>query len=367
MKTPLAISGLALGLLTSAALLAAPTASNSPSKSPSKSLRAGNPVLPLADPEAEPVKALPDIEQVFEDLDCDPNPKKIALGEKLFHDPRLSHDNTLSCASCHDLRYGGVDRAPTATGINSQRGPINTPTVFNAALSIAQFWDGRAANLQAQAGGPPLAAGEMGSTWPEIVSKINADASYVADFQGAYGDAVKSPADIKSDYILECISQFECTLITPDSPFDQWLAGDQQALSQDEYDGYQVFKSVGCTTCHYGSSVGGKSFQRLGAKRAYFADEGIVTHVDNGRYNVTKDDRDKHVFKVPSLRNVAVTGPWFHDGSKKTLDEAVLAMGKHQLDRDLSARETQQVVAFLKSLTGTFRGASLDQSLTSER
>ena len=319
---------------------------------------------PPKDTEAEPIQPIPTHSEMVEELEIEFHPQRAQLGDLLFHDTRLSTDNTLSCASCHDLRYGGIDRAPTATGIQGQRGPVNTPTVFNSVFNVAQFWDGRAADLKEQAGGPPLARGEMGSTWPEILEKLRADQNLVTRFQAAFGNAIKGPQDITHDHILESIAQFEVTLTTPDGRFDLWLKGDAKAMTRQEVEGYELFKQVGCATCHYGIHAGGRTFQRLGAKREFFTDANRISHVDHGRYNVTKDERDRHVFKVPSLRNVAITGPWFHDGSMTTLNAAVEAMALHQLDVALTPDQTTRIVAFLNTLTGQWRGHSLDRGTT---
>lgn len=321
-------------------------------------------VSPPSKPESEPIQPIPSQQEMLEEMEVEFHPERAHLGELLFHDTRLSTDNTISCASCHDLRYGGIDRAPTAMGIRGQRGPANTPTVFNSVFNIAQFWDGRAADLVAQAGGPPLAQGEMGSSWTEILDKLRADKSMVSSFQKAFG--VATSGDIRQEHVLEAIAQFEITLTTPDSRFDLWLKGDAKALTQPELEGYALFKEVGCSTCHYGVHAGGRTFQRLGAKREFFTDAGRISHVDQGRYNVTKDERDKHVFKVPSLRNVAMTGPWFHDGSMPTLTAAVQTMARHQLDIELSDGQTERIVAFLHTLTGKWRGRSLDAGLARE-
>lgn len=314
---------------------------------------------PPADASTELIKPVPATEELLEELDVEFSAERARLGETLFHDTRLSTDNTLSCAACHDLRYGGVDRASTAMGIRGQVGPANTPTVFNAALSMAQFWDGRAANLVQQAGGPPLAAGEMGSSWDEILGKLRADSVLVEAFQRVYPDAIHSAADIRQEHVLESIAHFELTLTTPDSRFDRWLAGQADALTLEQRQGYEVFKVAGCVTCHYGPSAGGRTFQRLGAMRDFFTDEQRISHVDFGRYNVTNDERDKHVFKVPSLRNVVHTGPWFHDGSMSTLEDAVRAMGMHQLDLELSDEQVRLIISFLDSLTGEWRGRAV--------
>jgi cytochrome c peroxidase len=319
-----------------------------------------------ADASAEPLQPIPSIEALFEELEIDFDPKKVELGRKLFHDPRLSNDDTLSCASCHDLRYAGADRAISATGVRGQIGPINTPTVFNSVFGISQFWDGRAASLEAQADGPPNAAGEMGSSWPQILGKLKRDATIVEAFQAVYPE-IKSGDDLKTEQVLSSIADFERTLVTPDGRFDRYLKGDIDALTDEEYSGYQLFKSSGCTTCHYGVAAGGKAFQPLGAKRNYFEHRLPLTHVDMGRFNVTKDERDRHVFKVPTLRNVELTAPYFHDGSQPTLEAAVRSMSRYQLDKEMSDEEISLIVQFLKTLTGEYTGKSLADHQNTKR
>ena len=216
--------------------------------------------------EDEPIQPLPSVAELAEELELTVTPARVALGRQLFHDVRLSLNLTVSCASCHDLRFAGIDRAPRAIGIHQQVGPVNTPTVFNAALGIAQFWDGRAKDLASQASGPPQAPGEMGSNFPEIVARLRADAECVASFCRAYPEEVKSAADLTTERILEAIATFEATLLTPDSRFDLWLGGRHDALNEQELRGYALFKDVGCAQCHYGPAVGGKTFQKLGQK-----------------------------------------------------------------------------------------------------
>jgi cytochrome c peroxidase len=303
----------------------------------------------------EPLAPVPSVEEVAESLELDVSGERVALGRQLFHDPRLSKDLTVSCASCHDLRFGGVDRTPKAIGIAGQVGPVNTPTVFNAALGIAQFWDGRAKDLATQAGGPPEAPGEMGSNFHEITTRLRADAGVVAAFRAAFPDEVRGADDITTDRILTAIASFEATLVTPGSRFDQWLDGNTEVLTEEELRGYALFKSVGCAQCHYGPAVGGKTFQKLGQKKDFFSSRQL-SHADHGRFNVTKDERDRHAFKVPSLRNVEATAPYLHDGSVATLEETVRVMGTYQLGVELQAEQVRAIVAFLRTLTGTFEG-----------
>lgn len=280
--------------------------------------------------------------------------KKAALGEKLYHDKRLSADGSVSCATCHALHKGGTDRLPVSKGINNHNGPINSPSVFNSEHNFVQFWDGRAKDLKAQAQGPVENPIEMGEKWPNVVEKIKADKEYAAAFKESYG------GKITKDTIADAIAQFERTLITPDSRFDDFLRGNEKALTDQEKKGYALFKEKGCMTCHSGTYFGGTSYQTLNPD--YFTRRGgKITDADLGRYNVTKKDADKHSFKVPMLRNVATTAPYFHDGKVQSLDQAVKLMGKYQLGQELSEADTQAIVAFLKSLTGKYQGVPVDQ------
>jgi len=308
--------------------------------------------------EDEPIEPLPTVEEIAEALELELIPARIDLGRHLFHDTRLSKDHTVSCASCHDLRFAGIDRTPKAVGIHGQIGDLNTPTVFNSALGIAQFWDGRAIDLTSQAEGPPQAAGEMGSNFAEITSRLQQDHGMLTAFRDAFPDAVKSAEDITTDRILQAIATFEATLLTPGSRFDRWLTDANAELTEQELRGYATFKEVGCAQCHYGPGVGGKTFQRLGQKKEFFGNRQL-THADLGRYNVTKDDRDRHTFKVPTLRNITLTAPYLHDGSVATLEEAVRVMGTYQLGVELSQQQVDDIVAFLGTLTGTYQGRPL--------
>jgi cytochrome c peroxidase len=280
---------------------------------------------------------------------------KAALGQKLYHDRRLSGDDTLSCASCHDLGKGGTDNEAVSDGIRKQKGGINAPTTFNAALNFVQFWDGRAPTLAAQAGGPPLNPVEMGATgWPQIVEKLNKDKALRKEFEAAY------PGGFSEETITGAIAEFEKTLLTPNSRFDRFLAGDEKALSEPEKHGYRVFVEKGCASCHAGELLGGKSFEVMGRRADYFqARRDVMTPADDGRYNVTKDEADRHYFKVPTLRNVAKTSPYFHDGQKRTLQGAVDAMATYQLGAPLPQDDLQDVVRFLETLTGEYDGKAL--------
>lgn len=272
------------------------------------------------------------------------DPRKVELGRLIFADPRMSHDDTLSCASCHNLQNGGVDSQPRSRGIGGQLGNINAPTVFNSSLNFRQFWDGRARTLEDQAAGPVHNPVEMGSSWPEVVAKLKADPDYRARFDEIYGGV--EPAAIQN-----AIATFERSLLTP-SRFDRYLRGDHDALTADEIAGYELFKRYGCTACHQGANIGGNMFQKFGVMGDYFADHGGSGKADLGRFNVTGIEEDRNVFKVPSLRNVGRTAPYFHNGSVSSLEEAVKIMGRYQLGVELPEADAKHIVAFLRSLDG---------------
>ncbi|MEH0871019.1 cytochrome-c peroxidase [Serratia liquefaciens] len=273
--------------------------------------------------------------------------QKVALGFRLYHDPRLSGDSTLSCAHCHSLNTGGVDGRKTSIGVGGAVGPINAPTVFNSVFNSEQFWDGRAPTLQVQAGGPPLNPIEMASkSWEEIIGKLDKDPVLTRDFVAAY------PQGLSGDTITDAIAEFEKTLITPDSPFDNWLRGDDKAMTMQQKHGYQLFKDNKCATCHGGTILGGRSFEPLGLKRDF--NFGEITAADIGRMNVTSEARDRLRQKVPGLRNVALTAPYFHRGDVATLDEAVKLMLRYQVGTELPQQDVDDIVAFLESLTGVY-------------
>jgi cytochrome c peroxidase len=286
----------------------------------------------------EPLKPLPDSVNV--------NMDKVLLGRSLYHDTALSGDGTISCATCHSLDGGGAEPRKTSIGINGQVGPINSPTVLNSGYNFVQFWDGRAKDLQEQAAGPVANPMEMGETWDNVVKKLKKNPEYVAAFSKLYDDG------ITQSNVTDAIAEYEKSLITP-SRFDAYLLGNEDAITEAEKEGYATFKEVGCTACHTGINVGGTMFQKLGLVNDYFKDRGTpLTDADLGRFNVSKNPAEKHFFKVPTLRNVELTAPYLHDGSRDTLEETVQIMGKYQLGRDLSEAQIKSIVAFLKSLTG---------------
>lgn len=293
----------------------------------------------------EPIIPIP--EQKNADLEI------IDLGSQLFHEPRLSIDGTISCASCHSLSTGGVDRLKVSIGIDNQLGSINAPTVFNSSLCVRQFWDGRAANLMDQVSEPIHHPKEMGSNWRRIISLLRDDPAYLETFFTVFEDGV-TETNIKT-----AIVTFEESLVTPNSRFDQYLLGSQNAITDDELAGYKLFKEYGCISCHQGMAVGGNVFQKLGIMNDYFADRGNITEADYGRFNVTNNEVDRFVFKVPTLRNIELTPPYFHDGSIETLDQAVEAMMIYQLGISPVQEDIHLIVQFLKTLTGEYQGHPL--------
>jgi cytochrome c peroxidase len=291
----------------------------------------------------EPIRPIP--------LRIDVDQRKVALGERLFADTRLSARNSLSCASCHDLAKGGV--RPIGPEADAPPGSIAVPTVFNAGFNFAAFWNGRAASLEDQVDWVIKNPVEMNTTWSAIVAKLLADPSYAQTLRQVYGTT------ITAGEIRDAIATFERSLFTPNSRFDRYLRGETAALSDAEVAGYELFKSYGCASCHQGTNVGGNMFQKFGIMGDYFARRGNVTTADFGRFNATGHEEDRYVFKVPSLRNVAIRGPYFHDGSARTLEEAVETMAEFQLGRILSNEQAEHLVAFLKTLTGEYKGKPL--------
>ena len=283
----------------------------------------------------EPIQPIAPVKEI--------NLAKAELGKKLFFDPRLSKSGFISCNSCHNLSMGGTDNLKTSIGHNWQKGPINSPTVLNASLNFVQFWDGRAETLKEQAGGPIANPGEMASSHELAVDVLESIPEYVTEFRQVF-DTEK----IDIDMVTGAIAEFEKTLVTPNSRFDQWLLGDENALTADEQAGYKLFKDSGCIACHYGVAIGGSSFQKMGVVEEYNSKSpGSV-----GRKAVTGKDEDRFSFKVPTLRNVELTYPYFHDGEAETLPEAVDVMGRLQLGAKFTDEQNGQIVAFLKSLTG---------------
>ena len=279
--------------------------------------------------------------------------KKVSLGKLLFHDTSLSQDDTIACASCHILERGGVDGKKFSIGIRGQLSMVNAPTVYNSGFNFRQFWDGRARTLTEQVAGPIHNPLEMGSNWAEVIVKLRRNSTYVTAFSDSYSNG------ITPENIADAIATFVRSLITPNSRFDNYLKGNKSALTPYELAGYARFTSYGCITCHQGINIGGNMYQKLGVMRNYFEERGNITAADRGRYAVTNNPEDLYMFKVPSLRNVALTAPYFHDGSAQTLELAVVTMGKYQLGVSLLGEDVAKIVAFLRTLTGEYNGKPL--------
>jgi cytochrome c peroxidase len=287
---------------------------------PAPGPQAAEPVLPASQEPISPIPPAPEID-----------PQKLALGESLFRDVRLSGNGQRSCASCHDPDTNGAsgtrfDKAPDGTDV-----PFNSSTVFNAALSFRLNWEGGARTLQEQAETTMQNPQIMAASIPEVLTRLRADPAMVGRFRQVYGD------EPQWESLIDAIAAYERTMVTPDSRFDHWLRGDADALSIQEQNGYQLFKSLGCISCHQGVNVGGNLFER------------------HGIFHPLASPKPR-ILRVPSLRNVATTPPYFHDGSAPTLEDAVTQMGNAQLDQTLTDHQVSAIVAFLRSLTGTYRG-----------
>ena len=271
------------------------------------------------------------------------SPERVALGKMLYFETRLSKNHDLSCNSCHHLDAFGADETPTSRGHAGQLGSRNAPTVLNAAIEFRQFWDGRAADVEEQATGPMMNPVEMASDDKRVLATLSSMPEYVAAFKAAFpGD--KDSITLKN--VGVAIGAYERKLLTP-SRFDAYLNGDHKALTDAELAGAAKFVQTGCTTCHLGPGVGGSLYQKAGLVKPW------PNQKDQGRYEVTKQDADRMMFKVPSLRNVEKTAPYFHDGSTATLQEAVRIMARHQLGKELADSDVESIVTFLKTLTAS--------------
>ena len=275
-------------------------------------------------------------------------PAKVDLGKALFFDPRISASGVFSCYSCHNLTTGGDDNMETSVGHGWQIGPRNSPTVLNAVLNEAQFWDGRAADLKAQAKGPVQAAVEMANTPDAVEATLNSMPAYVEMFAAAFPEDTQNPTSF--DNMAMALEAFQATLITP-APFDAWLNGDDAAMSDAAKAGFALFVEKGCSACHSGVNVGGHGYYPFGLIEKPGAE--VLPEGDKGRFAVTATVGDEYVFRASPLRNVAVTAPYFHSGKVWDLGIAVEIMAESQLGEQLAPEETAQIVAFLESLTGT--------------
>ena len=289
------------------------------------------------------------------------NQEKARLGEKLFNDSILSRDMDLSCASCHNLQSNGADTNTLGNGRNNTLLDANTLTVFNSSLNHQQFWDGRALTLEEQINFVINSNKEFFSSWPLIIDRLKKNNDYRYKFKSLYGDG------ITADNVRNAIATFERTLITTNSRFDQYLLGDNNAINSQEKNGYRLFKSYGCVACHQGSNVGGNMFMKLGVFGNYYSEKkDNLKTLNYGLYNITKKESDRFVFRVPSLRLVTLTAPYFHDGSIQTLKEAIKTMAKHQLGRNINNQHIEDIIAFLKTLPGDYQGEALYEKYQSK-
>jgi cytochrome c peroxidase len=282
------------------------------------------------------------------------DPARIELGRKMFHDVRLSRDDKVSCAGCHYLDRGGADARSHAIGVDGRPLDFNALTIFNVGLNARLNWRGNFRTLEEQNEAVLLDPRLMNSTWPELLAKLRADTEYQATFKTIYGEAPER------ERVLDALATFQRSLVTPDARFDRYLRGERNAIAADEARGYQLFKAYGCIACHQGANVGGNLFQKFGVFYDPFAERGATDAADLGRYTITGNERDRHVFRVPSLRNIAVTAPYFHDGSVASLGEAVAIMARSQLGREVPQQDVDLIVKFLGTLTGAYEGRSID-------
>ena len=296
----------------------------------------------------EPIQPVP--------VDTSLYPDKVALGALLFNDPRLSKDNSLSCASCHKLESGGDDDLVTSIALGDSQHVVNTPTIFNVRFNFRQHWDGSAKSLDDQIDHVLHSHMEAGSNWNELLSKLNNDAALVRKFESIYNNGVS-----RENY-LDALTEFEKSLVTPNSRFDQYLMGDDSAITDDEKTGYLLFKELGCVSCHQGVNVGGNLYQKFGIFYDYLGERGNIINADYGRINVTNRESDMYVFKVPGLRNIELTSPYLHDGNAETLEEVIEIMGKTQIGKTISEQNIVLLAKFLKTLTGEYKGKPLAYS-----
>jgi cytochrome c peroxidase len=296
----------------------------------------------------EPISPIP--------LTVEVNKAKAALGESLFSDTRFSKNNTVACATCHQLESGGDDNVSMGISLVADQHVINTPSIFNAQYNFRQNWDGSAATLEEQIDMVMVSQHEFNNQWDNVTAQFSAD----KDFTKTYNKIYKG--SVTKDNIVNALVEYEKSLNTPNSAFDRYLRNEEKSLTQEEINGYMLFKGLGFISCHQGMNVGGNLYQKFGVFYDYLAERGDINKHDFGKFNTTDRQRDKFVFKVPSLRNVAVTAPYLHDGSAKTLEDAINIMGKTQLGRTLTADEISLIKAFLNSLTGQHNNKILGEA-----
>lgn len=271
--------------------------------------------------------------------------RRVRLGSRLFAEPRLSNDDRVSCAVCHNLALGGANGQARSSLPGRAAVPVNVPTIFNLAYDFRYSWSGRFNDVGTQIDTAMGLKEAMNASWESAAQKLRSDPEYKSEFEGAYADG------LNAENLRDAVIRYSLSLTTPGARFDRYLRGELD-LRADEARGYEMFRDYGCVSCHQGVNVGGNMFQRFGVMRDYFADRGEPTKADLGLYNATGREQDRHVFRVPSLRNVALTAPYFHDGSAGTLLDAVQTMARYQLGRELTQAQAVDIVAFLTTLTG---------------
>ncbi|EXJ10297.1 Cytochrome c551 peroxidase precursor [Nitrincola nitratireducens] len=275
------------------------------------------------------------------------NPLLVKLGEQLFHDERLSGDKTVSCATCHALETGGMDLAKVSTGVGGKKGVIRAPSVFNSHLNHTQFWDGRVKTLEAQVDGPLHDELEMASNWPLVIGRLNADPQLRSEFKKVFDE------ELNPEQVRIALAAFQRTLMLTNSPFDRWLAGDMEAITAQQKNGFRLFQEYGCISCHQGANVGGNMFARMGSLESFTLFKSAeMEQVSLGRYNVTGNRKHLYVFKVPGLRTAALNHYFFHDSSASSLEEAIDMMARVQLGRQLTRDQAQDIAEFIRSLLG---------------
>lgn len=294
----------------------------------------------------EPISPIPQKVEVDE--------ARAHLGEILFFDTRLSANNTISCASCHQLDTGGDDNVAMGISLSADQHIRNTPSIFNALYNFRQNWDGSAKTLHQQIDMVVKNRHEFNNKWINIIVKLAMDSEIQSNFDANYPDG------LTKENIIDAIVEFEKTLITPNSRFDRYLRNEDKSLTKEEVKGYTLFKELGCISCHQGTNIGGNLFQKFGIFYDYIAERGEINKHDYGKFNTSNREMDKFVFKVPSLRNVAVTAPYLHDGSAETIEEAIDIMGKTQLGRTLTENEITLIKSFLNTLTGEYKDKPVD-------
>jgi cytochrome c peroxidase len=290
----------------------------------------------------QPIEPLP--------LEVDVAEAKAQLGERLFGEPLLSGDGKVKCTDCHLESHALADERPHSTVTGRPESPVNSPTMYNVRYLYKLSWSGRFESLEAHNDALMANPNVMASSWAGAAERLAKKPGYTQSFRAVFADGL-TPQNVRA-----ALLEYERSLVTPNAPFDRYLRGDRSAIGPDAQRGYALFKSYGCASCHQGKAVGGNMLQRVGVMRDYFADRGGVKSSDFGRFNVTKLERDRFVFRVPSLRNVALTAPYFHDGSAATLENAVTVMARYQLGRELDPGDVGLLAAFLRTLTGEYRG-----------